>query len=50
VCEGNTAKSGTAATADEAVDPEAVMKHTRNQRGTYEGNATISMKAMQQYQ
>jgi len=32
------------------VDAEATTKHTRNQRGTYEGNATVSMKEMQQYQ
>jgi len=30
-----------AAEMDEAVDAEAATEHTRNQRGTYEGNATI---------
>jgi len=47
VCEGNVTKSGTAAAADEAVDAEAATEHTRNHRGTYEGNAIVSMKAMQ---
>ena len=44
MCEGNVAKSGTMAAADKVVNAEAATEHTRKQRGTYEGNATISMK------
>jgi len=46
VCEGNVSKSGTTTAADEAVNAEAATKHTRNQRGTHEGNATILMKVV----
>jgi len=38
-----------AAIADEAVDAEATTEHISKKKETYEGNATISMKAMQQY-
>jgi len=39
-----------ATAADEAVDAEAATEHTSKKKGTYEGNATVSMNAMQQYE
>ena len=48
---GTVAVADAAATAaDEAVDAEAATEHTSKKKGTYEGNATVSMNAMQQYE
>ena len=50
-CQGGTAAAAdTATTTNEVVDVKAAMEHTSKKRVTYEGNATVSMKAMQQYE